>query len=253
MAVPNIDTIHDNFVSLLSRDLFPLYPKEIPENYLASNGMIKELEDDIIEFTKNIYNEIIVFTSTCKTQNIIVNGGGGSPGFWTGGIGKQGKLVFQFNLKLIQLYNSDFYETKNNIYNKRISDVFNSYFDSFLFDSLLFGYGSSSHTITSPGTVSNGISIDSIIGNIGNVSGGFIGNDDISNFVSNIKSDFRNNGFSITDFLEAEIKAKKELIKYLLEYWLDNTKISNVIVNGGITSASSGILTNGIANGGIFS
>ena len=208
----------------------------LPSEY-AINGITKFLNDSINNFSNDIYNAFTSMINGASTNGISVNGGGGSPGMWSGGVGTGGNLVFTFNLFLQDTFNASYFVSRNRKMENTISTIINDVLKSFTFTNLFFASGSSSHTNSNPGTLISSINSTNTLTN----TGVFQNINELNNIAGNIQSQLGN--FKITNNLTSELNTIQKVIINIFNYFSQNTNVIGVIASGGITTPSVGILS----------
>lgn len=219
---------------------------KIPNEFKADNGLSKQMDNFIKGFAKDINTTFDKFTKSCKTEDIVVNGGGGSPGSWSGGIGTGGKITFNFDFTLSNVFDYSAFNERNSLIKKTVNESLKKVVESYSFTNLKFGSGSSSHTSEKAGSLITADNVEDTLKKVGIVSD----KSSLENLNKTLEQGLTN--FVLLEYQKDELLAIKNLLNSLFDYWLENTKISGIKASGGVTTASAGVLSSGKANGGTF-
>lgn len=246
--IPDKKNIKSKYISFLSNNFFN---KNLEKRWKAESGLIKELDNTIEKFSKDLEKSFIDFTKSCKVKNLIVSGGGGAPGKWSGGIGIGGGISFNFKLNIEDEFDYSLHKIKNRIIEEEIEKTINVIFNSLIFTKVQFGDGTSSHTDKTPGALTKANSISDKIGNMAKIPG-LENIQEYKDLDKNIIKKLESNNFNIMIYIEDDIKAIRLLLHYLIDYWISNTDIKDIKATGGVTTMLAGVLSNGVGTGGNF-
>jgi hypothetical protein len=215
----------------------------------TESGVIKFKTAEIQHFATELSKSIASMNTGALAADISVKGGGGAPGTWTGGTGSGGKIVFSFTINLSSVFGYDLHAKWIAKIKTRVEEAVADYVGSYSWSSLPFGEtGTSTHTNSSPGTLTSCKNTKSKLGSVGIVSPGSAYND----IETKLRGDLETIGFVLTKWTEEDMRVLALTLRKVMKDWFDNTEVSNVEASGGVTVAAAGTLSDGKAKGGTF-
>jgi hypothetical protein len=248
MPLLTVESLKQNYLSVLS-SLFK--NPNITSDQKTDSGVTRFKIMEVSQLCLAMYSSLKSLNDSAKAVDVKVLGGGGAPGgVWSGGTGTGGKFTYVYSLDLSPAFDFSSHTLWTQKVKQRLTEAVKSYVNSFVWTSLQFAEGTSTHTVSTQGNLVTAKNVKTNLSSVGTVSPG----SPYTNFSDLLKEDMKSVNFVLTKWLEEDIRVLNDWLQKSLTDWYNNTSVENVIASGGFTAISTGtLIVAAYANGGKFS